>query len=100
MREMIAARSLVQSIQDEASRQPRLRVRRAGWRLGEWEIDRDMLKKCFDSLIQGTDLDGMELEFEGSGAADGKRGEPSLSFLEYQDYDESQTYQKLRESNE
>lgn len=65
MHEMGIATSVLQAVRTEAARRPGARPRKVGLRIGELAaVNPDSLRFCFDALLQGTDLETLELEIQ------------------------------------
>ncbi len=65
MHEMGIANSVLDAVRTEAARHRGSRPTRVGLRIGEWSgIDTESLRFCFEALVTGSDLAGLELEIE------------------------------------
>lgn len=59
------ASSVLDAVRTEAGRYPGSRPSRVGLRLGEWSgVDVESLRFCFEALISGSDLAGLQLEID------------------------------------
>lgn len=62
MHEMGIAQSTLDAVRKEAALRPGYRVAKIVVRLGDLSgVDTESLSFCFDALVQGTDLDPLEL---------------------------------------
>jgi hydrogenase nickel incorporation protein HypA/HybF len=65
MHEMGIASSVLDAVRTEAGRYPGSRPSRVGLRLGEWSgVDVESLRFCFEALVTGSDLAGLQLEID------------------------------------
>ena len=65
MHEMGVASSILDAARYEAARFPGSRPSRVGVRVGEWSgVDTESLQFCFEALVAGTDLAGLQLEID------------------------------------
>jgi hydrogenase nickel incorporation protein HypA/HybF len=70
MHEVAVAGSILDAVRAEASARKPARPVKVGVRMGELAgIDSDSLAFCFEALVQGTELEPLELEIE-PGTAD------------------------------
>lgn len=65
MHEMGIASSVLSAARAEAGRYPGSHPSRVGLRVGEWSgVDRESLQFCFEALVAGTDLAGLQLDID------------------------------------
>lgn len=65
MHEMGIANSVLEAVRTEVSRYPGARPARVGVRIGEWSgVDTESLRFCFDALVAGSDLAGLQLDLD------------------------------------
>lgn len=65
MHEMGIAISLIDTLRKEAAKHPDSRPRKLGIRIGELTaLDASSLEFCFEALLRGTDLEGVQLALE------------------------------------
>jgi hydrogenase nickel incorporation protein HypA/HybF len=65
MHEMGIANSVLDAIRQEAAKYPGARASRVGLRIGEWSgVDVESLRFCFEALIAGSDLSGLDVEID------------------------------------
>ena len=65
MHEMGIANSIGEAVKTEVARYPGSQPRKVGVRVGELQaIDQDSLRFCFDAIVRGTELEGLQLEVE------------------------------------
>ena len=65
MHEMGIASSILEAARKEAARHAGARPARVGLRLGEWAgVDTESLRFCFEALVAGTDLEGVQLDID------------------------------------
>ena len=65
MHEMSIADSILDAVRSESSRHGGAHVTKVGLLLGELAgVDRESLSFCFDALVQGTELEPLELDIE------------------------------------
>jgi hydrogenase nickel incorporation protein HypA/HybF len=65
MHEMGIANSVLESVRTEARRFPGRHICKVGVRIGELAgVDPDAMQFCFEALVQGTDLEPLELEVD------------------------------------
>ena len=78
MHEVAVAGSILDAVRAEAAARKPARPVKVGVRVGEMAgIDPDSLAFCFEALVEGTDMEPLELEIE-PGSAD----ELEFSYLE------------------
>lgn len=59
------ASSVLDAVRTEALRHPGSKPSRVGLRIGEWSgVDTESLRFCFEALVMGSDLDGLQLDLE------------------------------------
>ena len=65
MHEMSIADSILDAVRSESSRHSGVHVTKVGLLLGELAgVDRESLSFCFDALVQGTELEPLELDID------------------------------------
>ena len=65
MHEMGIANSVLEAVRREMRRYPEARPANVGLRIGEMAaVDQESLRFCFEALIAGTELEGLQLEIE------------------------------------
>ena len=65
MHEMGIASSVLDAVRTEVLRRPGAKPARVGLRVGEWSgVDTESLRFCFDALVAGSDLAGLQLDLE------------------------------------
>jgi len=65
MHEMGIASSIMDAARTEAARFPGAVPARIGVRIGEWAgVDTESLRFCFESLVLGSDLAGLQLDID------------------------------------
>lgn len=65
MHEFGIASSVMEAVRQEAQQRPGTRMRAVGLKVGEVAgVDPDALSFCFESLVQGTELEPLELKVE------------------------------------
>jgi hydrogenase nickel incorporation protein HypA/HybF len=63
--EMGIASSVLDAVRAEAARHAGGRPTRVGVRVGEWAgVDTESLRFCFDALVAGSEMAGLELDLE------------------------------------
>jgi Zn finger protein HypA/HybF involved in hydrogenase expression len=82
MHEMGIASSIMNAARSEAARFPGAIPARIGVRIGEWAgVDTESLRFCFESLVLGTDLAGLQLDIDYRGHT----GDLDIAFVELED---------------
>jgi Zn finger protein HypA/HybF involved in hydrogenase expression len=82
MHEMGIASSIMDAARGEAARFPGAKPSRIGVRIGEWAgVDTESLRFCFESLVLGSDLAGLQLviDYRAHGA------DLDIAYLELED---------------
>ena len=65
MHEMSIADSILDAVRSESARHGGAHISKVGIRLGELAgVDRESLSFCFDALVQGTELEPLELDID------------------------------------
>jgi Zn finger protein HypA/HybF involved in hydrogenase expression len=87
MHEMGIACSVLDTVERERQRHPRMRPAKVGLRIGEFSgVDDQSLRFCFEAAAMSYDLSPLELEVTWCRAAEGHRGdELDLAFIELED---------------
>jgi hydrogenase nickel incorporation protein HypA/HybF len=65
MHELGIANAILEAVKTEAARYPGAQPRKVGVRIGELTaIDQESLRFCFDAIVRGTELEGLQLQIE------------------------------------